>query len=205
MSFKSISNEVNLTCQTVSKLFETLEDSNMILGYCTVINGREFGYHTYALLVKTKSSFSGKFDIYEKFHKNRLNNKDIMDDLFIMYSGYFHGEYDWIVLFYARDLISARKGINKLIDGFQDHIEDMKIEEELVPVTIAGFGNPNLKEDLQDVIKLLVNICFIKITNRKVFNLLFIFLFLRCDYKSIFFVEIISLIWGGKGNEKKNI
>ena len=75
-----------------------------------------------------------------------------MDDLFIIYSGYFHGEFDWIVLFYARDLISARQGINRLIDGFQEHIEDMRIEEELVPVTIAGFDNPKLKEELQVVI-----------------------------------------------------
>ena len=51
------------------------------------------------------------------------------------------------VLFYARDIISARKVINSLIDGFQDVIEDMKLEESLFWLLLQVLLMLNLRKN----------------------------------------------------------
>lgn len=152
MTFSSIAKKTKLTRQTVTKLFEKMEKNNLIWGYCAVVNAKKFGYNTYALLVKTKSSAKVDFKTFQDFclEKERMK-KDGMKP-YIVYCGFFHGEYDWIVLFLAKDLITARKNVNELISGYQNYIEDFLLEEELVPIRIVGFVNPNASESLEKLV-----------------------------------------------------
>jgi len=152
MTVRGIADKTKLTRPTVTKLFEKMEKNNLIWGYCAIVDTKKFGYNTYALLVKTKTSFNVDFKNFKSFFNDKSNLDEDTGDMFIVYSGLFHGEYDWIILFLSKDLFSARRNINKYLEGFQEHIEDMKLEEQLVPITAAGFMNPNLMETMKDII-----------------------------------------------------
>jgi DNA-binding Lrp family transcriptional regulator len=152
MTFSGIANKTKLTRQTVTKLFEKMEKSKLIWGYCAVVDSKKFGFNTYALLVKTKTSLNLEFKNFKNFLNEKTKKDENIDDMFIVYSGLFHGEYDWIILFLSKDLFSARRNIKKYLAGFEEHIEDMKLEEQLVPIKAVGFSNPNIMEIMEDLI-----------------------------------------------------
>ena len=67
---------------------------------------------------------------------------------------YVHGEFDWIHIIRASNVIQVKKYceiLNKLSKGY---ISDMKILEELFPIEKNGIVNPNI-EELKDLFSLM--------------------------------------------------
>jgi len=149
MTFAGIASKTRLTRQTVSKLFEKMEKNKLIWGYTAIIDTKKLGYNTFALIVKMKKSMKLGIDQFEKWF---VENKRDENDVFMIYSGYFHGEYDWIALFLAKDIIVARQQINKFMDGYEEYVEDYILEEQLVNFRAVGFTNPNAMESIKKII-----------------------------------------------------
>ena len=128
-----------------------MEKKKVVWGYCPVIDPKGFGYNTYMLLVKSNFSVKVEATAFRSLleEKNKILEK--MDDMYVTYSGYFHGDYDWIILFFSPDLKTARKCINKLTEGYSEYIDEVKLEEQLIPFRVAGFENPNLLQEIDEI------------------------------------------------------
>ena len=108
-----------------------MEKNNLIWGYAAILDTKKLGSNTFALLVKMNKSVKLDGELFEKWFIS-TDRQDEKSDVFIIYSGYFHGEFDWIVLFLAKDIVVARQQINKFMDGYEEYIEDYKLEEQLL-------------------------------------------------------------------------
>ncbi len=83
---------------------------------------------------------------------NRIMDFVKIDDRITIYTGIFHGPYDWIAIFTAINIKEARKFINKLKRGLEQFIDEMILMEQLVPVSMLQFSNPNLKSELNEAL-----------------------------------------------------
>ena len=62
----------------------------------------------------------------------------------IGYSMYLHGDYDWLFIFSAKDLILAKRFSNILLSEYPDLIKEVKLLEGIFQVQKAGIINPNI-------------------------------------------------------------
>ena len=57
-----------------------------------------------------------------------------------------HGITDWILTFYAPDIISAKKFVDETFARFSKYLQEYNIVETLVPVRKQGLKNPRIKD-----------------------------------------------------------
>ncbi len=151
LSYKGIAKQAGLTRQTVATLFKKMEKTKMIWGYCAVIDARKYGYNTYILLIKSTLPFKNRGEVFQSMIKEKYHLLDNMDDMYISYSGHFHGPYDWLLMFFSPDIQTARKCVNKLIEGYDEYIEDIQLEEQVIPFSIAGIRNPDFENEINEL------------------------------------------------------
>ncbi len=146
MSNSEIAKKIGLTRQTVSKIIKNLEKNDLIWGYSLIGNPTKIGLNLYVLLLKGKPNLESDIFI------NRIMDFVKIEDRFTIYTGIFHGAYDWIAIFTAINIKEARKFVNKLKRGLEQFIDEIILMEQLVPVSMLQFSNPNLKSELNEAL-----------------------------------------------------
>ena len=145
-----ISEKVGMSRQTVQKTINRLEEDHVIWGYIPVVNLRRIGKKLFITLIKTTPKIN-KEKILEILP---LASKGMEEQVGInlIYTGFTHGYFDWIVIFAAYDIVQASKTMRNMQNNFTDFIEDVQILEELMPIRFCGVLNPDYKEDLDNIL-----------------------------------------------------
>ena len=60
-----------------------------------------------------------------------------------------HGIADWIVTFYAPNLVSAKKFVEHTFERFKEYLKGYDIIETLVSVRKQGLKNPRIRDLIQ--------------------------------------------------------
>jgi DNA-binding Lrp family transcriptional regulator len=145
-----LSNKTGLSRQTVNRTIQKLEENNIIWGYYPVINMNALGKKIFTVFLKSKSGVTtektlGSISESQKFLREQ---KSVIP----IYTGYFHGEYDWMIMFAADNIAIAIKVVRNWQTKYADTIDDIKLQEELVSFRCGGFLNPNYKEELKNIL-----------------------------------------------------
>ena len=145
-----ISEKVGMSRQTVQKTISRLEENHVIWGYIPVVDLRRIGKKLFITLIKTTPNIT-KENILEILPVASKGMEE-QGGIHLIYTGFTHGYFDWIVIFAASDIVQASKTMRSMQGKLSDFIEDIQILEELMPVRFCGVLNPDYKVDLDNIL-----------------------------------------------------
>jgi DNA-binding Lrp family transcriptional regulator len=125
-----IAKSVSFSKQKVWRIIKQLEKERFIWGYSAITDVEKQDLEKYILFFKRSSI---QFD--EKT-ANEVNLNGVLNDysklsITIETSYYIHGEYDWVIIFTAKNIIYAKKFVNLMQDKYPGLIEKLQLARVL--------------------------------------------------------------------------
>jgi DNA-binding Lrp family transcriptional regulator len=142
-SIDEIAKSCGFSCQKVSRIIKNLEKNKIIWGYTAVTDERARNLkHFIALMKRTNIPLDAavrKEVIFDKLD-NYPSGLVKIENIYLT-----HGISDWILTFYAPDIISAKRFVEHTIQRFNKYIQEYFLIETLVSIRKHGFKNPQMK------------------------------------------------------------
>jgi len=138
----SIAKHCGFSRQKVWRIIKQLEKSHMIWGYTAIVDVEKQGLQKYIMF------FKRSMQMFDKTSAEQVNLDSIFDEykkigIQIESSHYIHGEYDWIIIFIAKNLIQAKKFISLLLTKYPGLIEKVEIARILYTPRNHHIINPH--------------------------------------------------------------
>jgi len=139
-SVRTLAKMCRLGRQKLYSRQKKLEETAAIWGYTTVVNPLKFGGRLYIVLGKLKELTKESAKKLEYLHK-RINWKELGIRIIGVY--YTMGEYDWMLVYEANNLESAKKSHDFIKQNYDDIFsEEVKMLEVILPLIHQGKPNP---------------------------------------------------------------
>ena len=145
-----LSSKTGLSRQTVNKIITRLEENHVIWGHYPIINMKFLGKKIFMILVKSKANLSIEKTLEGVSESKKFLGK--FKSIILLYTGYFHGYYDWVIMFAADDIVQANKVVRNWKSKYAHTIEDIQLQEELMSFRSGGFLNPDYEEELKNIL-----------------------------------------------------
>jgi DNA-binding Lrp family transcriptional regulator len=149
-SIDTIAKHCGFSRQKVWRAMKDMEANHVIWGYTAVSDEQKQGLQKYVLLMK-KSTQKIDDKTAEQLILYRTN-KDIQNLGITIENSYFaHGEYDWILIFTAQDIVRAKKFSQILLNNYPGMISKINLIQLLMTLRSQHILNPDylkLKEFL---------------------------------------------------------
>ncbi|HWR63051.1 MAG TPA: Lrp/AsnC family transcriptional regulator [Candidatus Thermoplasmatota archaeon] len=143
-SIDEIGKQCGFSRQKVWKIIKLLEERKIIWGYSAVEDGTAQNLKHFMVLLKRNSTPLDK-DVKKEIILRKID--DYPEGLVKIEDIYFtHGIADWVLTFYAPDIISAKKYVDFTFERFSKYIQEYSIVETLVTVRKMGLKNPQISE-----------------------------------------------------------
>ncbi len=128
--------------QKVWRLLKKLEERRLIWGYSTVIDHEKQGLQKFILSIK-RSEFRHDSKDKDDIIKNLLApmKKDLGITMITAYR--IHGEYDWIMIFAAKDILQAKKFAEAIMQKYAEK-QLIHISQVLYTTRENYIVNPDL-------------------------------------------------------------
>jgi DNA-binding Lrp family transcriptional regulator len=145
VSIEAMAKICGVSRQKVYRIIKHLEGNQIIWGYSAIVNESQLGLQKFLLLLKRSNQPLEK-GITDKITSNGL--EPILSNLGISVesSYYLHGEYDWELVFTAKDLRHAIKFSNLLVQNYPGLIKKMNLIQILFANREHNVFNPNRKK-----------------------------------------------------------
>lgn len=141
-SIEQIAKNCGLSKQKIGRIIKKLEEKKIIWGYSTIFDEQKLGVQKFMLLIKRKArSIDEK--ILENIMFGYLDKKYIEIGVVIESSYYLHGEFDWEIIFTAKDIQQAKKFISILTGYYASLIEKTTLVQVLFPQRRQYISNPH--------------------------------------------------------------
>lgn len=143
-SIDKIAKLCKVSRQKIWRIIKELEKSKIIWGYTAVTDETARNLKHFTVLVKRNTIPFGD-GVREEIISRKLDDYP-MDVVKIENIYLTHGTVDWILTFYAPDLSTAKKFVDKTFERMSKYLQECTLIETLVPVRKNGFKNPKIKE-----------------------------------------------------------
>jgi DNA-binding Lrp family transcriptional regulator len=143
-SIDQIAKSCGFSRQKVWRIIKDLEKRKIIWGYTAITDETAKNLKHFIVLAKRNTVPFG-----DEFRKEIILRKldDYPMDIVRIENIYLtHGITDWILTFYAPDIISAKRFVDETFARFSKYLQEFNIVETLVPVRKQGFKNPRMKD-----------------------------------------------------------
>jgi DNA-binding Lrp family transcriptional regulator len=143
-SIDEIAKSCGFSRQKVWRIIKDLETRKIIWGYTAITDETAKNLKHFIVLAKRNTVPFG-----DEFRKEIILRKldDYPMDIVRIENIYLtHGITDWILTFYAPDIISAKKFVDETFARFSKYLQEYNIVETLVPVRKQGLKNPRIKD-----------------------------------------------------------
>lgn len=136
-----IAKSVGFSKQKVWRIIKQLEKDRLIWGYSAITDVEKQELEKYILFFK-RSSIP-----FDKKTADEVNLNGILNDynklgITIETSYYIHGEFDWVIIFTAKDIIFAKKFVNLMQDRYPGFIEKIQLARVLYTPRDHYIVNP---------------------------------------------------------------
>jgi len=130
--------------QKAWRMIKRLEKSQKIWGYSAIVDADKQGLEKFMLFFKRSHKLHAPKDTIE-IATTRMDpmKKDL--GITILNSYCIHGEYDWVTIFTAKNIIQAKKFCDSLMKRFPD-THTTHISQILFTVREHCIQNPNITE-----------------------------------------------------------
>lgn len=143
-SLDEIAKSCGFSRQKVSRIIKNLEKNKVIWGYPPVTDEQAKNLKHFTLLIK-RSNVPFDEGILKEVSIDKIDNR--ISGLVKMENIYAtHGIADFIFTFYAPDILTAKKFVNKLFERHSNHIKEYFLIETLVQMRKQGIKNPQIKQ-----------------------------------------------------------
>jgi DNA-binding Lrp family transcriptional regulator len=142
-SIDEIAKSCGFSRQKAWRIIKDLEKRKIIWGYTAVTDETAKNLKHFIVLVKRNTVPFGD-EVRKEIILRKLDDYP-MDIVRIENIYLTHGTTDWILTFYAPDIVSAKKFVDETFARFSKYFQDYSIVETLVPVRKQGFKNPQIK------------------------------------------------------------
>jgi len=142
-SIDVIAKKCGFSRQKVWKIIKHLEEKKKIWGYTAITDEEVKEMKHFVLLVKRSS-----VPFTDVIRKELIHEKldDYMPGVVKIENIYItHGNYDWIITFYAPNLVTAKNFLAAVSKQVSEFIKEYHLLETLFPVRKQGFKNPQIK------------------------------------------------------------
>ena len=129
-SIDTIAKHCRFSRQKVWKAIKKLEESRMIWGYTAVVDEQKQGLQKFILLIKRSMQTLEKKNV-DEIAVDKLEKIYSKMGITIDSSYYVHGEFDWILLFSAKDLKQAKKFAGLLLEAYPGVVSKISLLQTL--------------------------------------------------------------------------
>jgi len=70
----------------------------------------------------------------------------------LVYSGYYNGRFDWIINFYTKDIVQAKKILREWKLSFENFIDEIYLLEELLTTRECKITNPDYEQAMDEIL-----------------------------------------------------
>jgi DNA-binding Lrp family transcriptional regulator len=144
-SISTIAKNCDFSKQKVWRAIHELEKNRVIWGYSAITDERKQDLEKFILLLKRSAQVLDK-KTADEIAISRLEKDYINMGINIESSYYIHGEYDWVLIFTARDLKQAKKFSNLLIENYPGIVAKINLMQILFTQRMNNILNPNATE-----------------------------------------------------------
>jgi DNA-binding Lrp family transcriptional regulator len=140
----TIAKHCGFSRQKAWRMMKQLEASQKIWGYSAIVDSDKQGLQKFMLFFKRLYKPHNPKDAIEiaTTHMNPMK-KDL--GITILSSYRIHGEYDWVIVFTAKDVMQAKKFCDALMERFPD-TQTTHLSQILFTVREQCIQNPNVIE-----------------------------------------------------------
>ena len=145
VSIETMAKICGISRQKVYRIIKNLEGSKIIWGYTAIVNDSQLGLQKFVLLLK-RSNQPVEKGVTDRIVSNDLEPIFSNLGILIVSSYYLHGEYDWELIFTAKDLRHAIKFSNLLVQNYPGLIKKMNLMQVLFANREHYVFNPDPKK-----------------------------------------------------------
>ena len=151
-SINDIAQSLGFSRQKVWRVIKNLEKNHTIWGYTAILGEEKLGKKSYILLIK-RSNKPMKSEILEKMARKDFMKRIEKLGVESFHHIYMNGVYDWLILFNADDIKTAKSYVEELNRTYEGHISDIILQEVMYTAQNSGITNPNI-EHIKDFFKI---------------------------------------------------
>jgi DNA-binding Lrp family transcriptional regulator len=143
-SIDEVAKQCGFSRQKVWRIIKLLEERKIIWGYTAVADETIRNLKHFMVLIKRNSTPFDQ-DVRKEIILRKID--DYPEGLVKIENIYFtHGIADWVITFYAHDIVSAKKYVDFTFERFSKYIQEYSIVETLVTVRKMGLKNPQISK-----------------------------------------------------------
>lgn len=147
-SIDTIAKHCGCSRQKARRTIKRLEETRMIWGYTTIVDKQKQGLRKFILSIKRSQKILDEKSLNEIFYE-RLGKTLLNLGITIESSYYIHGEYDWVLIFTAKDLYHAKKFSDILFEAYPGAVDKVNLSQILFIQRDHRIENPD-KSKLMD-------------------------------------------------------
>jgi DNA-binding Lrp family transcriptional regulator len=141
-SIDIIAKKCGFSRQKVWRIINRLEDTKHIWGYTAIVDEETQDLkHFIALIKRTQVPVDEK--VTDNIQNTTLDELFPKSNLKLENSLYVHGKYDWLISFYAKDIVEAKQYCERLNKRYHGYIADIELLETILPLIKHTIQNPN--------------------------------------------------------------
>jgi DNA-binding Lrp family transcriptional regulator len=140
----TIAKNCGFSRQKTWRMMKQLETSQKIWGYSAVVDSEKQGLQKFMLFFKRTNEPIDSKDLNE-IAVTRLDPMKKNLGITVLSSYYIHGDFDWVTIFTAEDILQAKQFANALVERFS-HAQTLSMSQILFTVRENCVENPNIKE-----------------------------------------------------------
>lgn len=143
-SIDEVAKKCGFSRQKVWRIVKQLEERQIIWGYTAVTDETAKNMKLFIVLVKRNTVPFSK-EVREEILTTKIDEP--VSSLVTVENIYFtHGTADWVMTFYATDLVAAKMFVEKTFRRLGDYIQDFSILESIASIRKMGLKNPQMKQ-----------------------------------------------------------
>jgi DNA-binding Lrp family transcriptional regulator len=141
-SINTIAKTCGFSRQKVQRIVKRFEENNIIWGYTAITDEKKEGRIRYILLIKRSMN---KIDraIVKKIANIYFDKEFEKQGIFIETGYFLHGEYDWMVVFTAKNLRDAKKYSTLILEKYPNLIAKVTLMQAMFSTKRHHIKNPD--------------------------------------------------------------
>jgi DNA-binding Lrp family transcriptional regulator len=148
-SIDEIAKSCGFSRQKVRRIIIDLKKRKIIWGYTALTDETAKNLKHFIVLVKRNTVPFGD-EVRKEIILRKLDDYPMhivkIENIYLT-----HGNFDWILSFYAPDLVTAKKFVDETFAKFSKYLQEYTLVETLVPVRKQGLKNPRIKDLIEYV------------------------------------------------------
>jgi len=141
-SIDSIAKQCGFSRQKAWRIIKNLEKNKTIWGYHAVADMEKLNLKTFYMLIKATPEPAE--EAAKKLISREVGTLADKMGVTVECSSYLHGGFDWIIVFYGKDLKQAKRFEQILYKTYPNFLETTVLLEELFPLKHCGFYHPQI-------------------------------------------------------------